>query len=368
MSDAERIIKEIIITNGPITFEKFMHIALYYPNVGYYTSGKKRLGMHGDYYTAPYASSIISMLIERQLAQFFELLGKPSVFYVVEVGGGSGQMADDVVESAYRWHKEFYNALEYIIVEKYPVIDVQHTEKIRVCEDLSKLEPFEGCIVSNELFDALPVHRLFMGDRLYEVFVDVNGNMFEEILLPASEKIIQHFEYIDVRLHKGMWTEVNLQAIEMLKDMSTVLQHGFILTIDYGYTALEYYADHRINGTLVCYHKHNIDDNPYEFVGEKDITAHVDFTSLAKYGKEYGLKTIGYVKQKDFIFSMGYDDLLKEIKDTLNNPVDYYRLVSSSKFLIMSESMGDIFKVLLQYKGNDEIPLPKGFVYKNNII
>ncbi|MGB9735285.1 MAG: class I SAM-dependent methyltransferase [bacterium] len=343
-------------------------MALYYPHSGYYTSGKQRIGSQGDYYTAPYASSVMSMLIEKQIVQFFEMLGKPSVFYVVEVGAGSGRMAHDIVESAYRFHKAFYNALKYIIVEKSSTPDIQYTEKIQVCKALSELDPFEGCILSNELFDALPVHIVVMKDRLYEVYVDVQDNQFKEILMPAPDELIKHFEFITIKLVEDMWTEVNLKAIEMLRDMASVLMHGYILTIDYGYTASEYYAPHRKNGTLVCYHKHTVDNNPYEFVGQKDITAHVDFTSLAQYGKRYGLKTLGYVKQRDFIFSMGYEELLQQIKDTLNNPVDYYRLVSASKFLIMPEAMGDIFKVLLQYKGNKELPTPDGFRYRNNIL
>ncbi len=368
MGKVEQIIKDVIRQSGPITFEQFMNMALYSPSIGYYSSGKQRLGTEGDYYTAPYASSVMSMLIARQIEQFFELLGKPSPFYIVEVGGGTGKMADDIVESAFRWHKDFYEALQYIIIEKRPAQDIEHTEKIEIHETLHKVKPLIGCVISNELFDALPVHVVVMKDRLYEVYVDLEDNHFEESLMPASEELVRHFDFIGIKPVEGMWTEVNLQARDMLRAMSDVILQGYILTIDYGYTASEYYASHRSNGTLVCYHDHKMDDNPYDLVGEKDITSHVDFTSLSKWGRELALNTIGYVKQRDFVLSMGYDDLLSKIKDIVSDPVDYYRLTSASKFLIMPDSMGDVFKVLLQYKGNIALPVPMGFTYKNSSI
>ncbi len=368
MGKVEQIIKDTIRHSGPLTFEHFMNMALYYPSLGYYTSGKQRLGAEGDYYTASDASSVMSMLIARQIAQFFELLGKPTPFYVMEVGGGTGKMADDIIESAFRWHKDFYDALRYVIIEKHFLSGIEHKDKIEIHETLSSVKPFTGCIVSNELFDALPVHVVVMKDRLYEVSVSIEDDHFQEILIPASEELVRHFDFIGVKPVEGMWTEVNLQARDMLKAMSEVLLLGHILTIDYGYTAPEYYAPHRKNGTLVCYHNHKIDDNPYEFIGEKDITSHVDFTSLAKWGREFSLNTAGYVRQRDFVMSMGYEDLLTKIKDIVNDPVDYYRLTSASKFLIMPDSMGDIFKVLLQYKGNTPLPVPRGFTYKNSIV
>jgi SAM-dependent MidA family methyltransferase len=368
LMSVEQIIKDTIVHSGPVTFERFMEMALYYPSMGYYTSGRQRLGKEGDYYTAPYASSLMGMIIEKQLEQFFRLLGSPAPFYIVEVGGGSGKMADDIVESAYRWHRGFYETLNYVIIEKHRTQEIEHTEKISVFETLSALKPIIGCIISNELFDALPVHIVVMKDRLYEVYVDVQNDQFKEILIPASEELVTHFEFIGIKPVEGMWTEVNLQAKKMIESMSSILEYGYILTIDYGYTANEYYAPHRTNGTLVCYHNHRIDDNPYEFVGEKDITAHVDFTSLARWGRMFSLNTIGYVKQRDFILAVGYNDLLANIKNTIANPVDYYRLTSASKFLIMPDAMGDIFKVLLQYKGIAELPLPMGFVNTKELL
>ena len=368
MDTVEQIIKDTIRHSGPLPFERFMDMALYYPSLGYYTSGRQRLGAEGDYYTAPYASSVMSMLIARQISQFFELLGKPSPFFVVEIGGGTGKMADDIVESLLRWHRDCYDALRYLLIEKHPVSGVEHAEKIEIHETLSGIKPFTGCIVSNELFDALPVHVVAMKDRLYEVYVDLEDDRFEEVLMPASGDLVSHFDFIGVQPVEGMWTEVNLRAKDMLKAMADVLLNGYIMTVDYGYAASEYYDPQKKNGTLVCYHNHTIDDNPYEFVGEKDITSHVDFTSLALWGRELSLDTAGYVRQRDFVLSMGYDELLAKIKAIVNDPVDYYRLTSASKFLVMPGAMGDVFKVLLQYKGNAVLPVPRGFTCKNNII
>ena len=361
MLTVEQIIKDTIRQSGPLPFERFMDMALYYPALGYYTSGRQRLGAEGDYYTAPYASSIMSMLLARQIAQFFELLGKPSPFFVGEIGGGTGKMADDIVESLQRWHKDCYESLRYLLIEKHPVTGSLHPEKIEIHETLSGTKPFTGCIVSNELFDALPVHLVVMKERLYEVCVDLHDDHFEEVLIRAPAQLVSHFDFLGVYPEEGMRTEVNLRAKDMLKDMADVLLRGYILTVDYGYTALEYYAPQRKNGTLVCYRNHRLDDDPYTYAGDKDITSHVDFTSLARWGKEFSLQTTGYVRQRDFVLSAGYDDLLTKIKGIVQDPVDYYRLTSASKFLVMPDAMGDLFKVLLQYKGNAVLPVPMGF-------
>lgn len=367
-NELERIIQETIRQTGPIPFEQFMEFCLYYPSLGYYTSGKNRIGVHGDYYTAPYASSIMSMILARQIAQMFDLLGKPDHFSVVEVGGGTGRMANDILEAMVRWHRNVYDAAHYIIVDKQEPRDTGHAYKIEYRDALSGIQPCTGCIVSNELFDALPVHIVVMEDRLSEVCVTVSGGRFQEVLVPAPDELTEHLDSIGVKLARGMRTEINLRAKRLLGAMASVLHRGYVLTIDYGYSSGEYYSPHRSKGTLVCYHGHTADQNPYELAGEKDITSHVDFSSLARWGREVSLNTVGYVRQRDFIFSLGFDDLLSQIKDMVGNPVDYYRLTSASKFLILPEAMGDIFKVLLQEKGDARLPVPAGFTSRNSVL
>ncbi len=372
MDSAEDIIRETILRSGPVPFEQFMDMALYYPGCGYYTSGRQRIGTGGDYYTAPSASSIMSMLIARQLAQFFELLGSPTPFQVVEIGAGSGTMADDIVEALSRWHPRCYDALQYAAVEKHPLPDIGHTEKITAYGSLGGLGPVTGCIIANELFDALPVHVVVMKDRLYEVYVDVANGRFEEVLMPASAPVADHVTGLGADLGivpaEGMRTEVNLKAKDMLRDMAAVLSRGYLLTIDYGYTAAEYYASHRSAGTLVCFHNHRMDSNPYELPGQKDITSHVDFTSLARWGRQFSLRTTGFVRQRDFLLSLGYDSILEQIKQIVSDPTDYFRMTSASKFLILPEAMGDLFKVMLQEKGDLNLPVPAGFTSGNSVL
>ncbi|MCL4558350.1 MAG: SAM-dependent methyltransferase [Deltaproteobacteria bacterium] len=368
MTPLQQFIRDTIEQGGPITFERFMELCLYHPSLGYYTSGRQRIGARGDYYTAPYASSILSMVLTEQIAQFFDLLGRPAPFHIVEVGAGSGRMADDILESMLRWHGDVYDAARYVIVEKQEGITVGHPGKIEVRGDLSGIEPFTGCIISNELFDALPVHLVVMGRGLYEVYVAFRGGRFEEVLMPAGDELAGHLDSIGVRLSEGVRTEVNLGARRLIGAMASSVRHGYVLTIDYGYTSEEYYSPSRTSGTLVCYHGHRVDDDPYELAGEKDITSHVDFTSLAKWGREFALDTVGYVRQRDFVLSLGYDDLLMRIKKIVGDPVDYYRLTSASKFLVMPEAMGDVFKVLLQYRGDGQPPVPAGFARRSSVL
>ncbi len=367
MNPLQQAMRDIIRQAGPITFERFMAMALYYPGYGYYTSGRQRTGVEGDYYTAPYASSLMGMVLARQIAELFALLGKPEPFTVVEVGAGSGKMADGILEAMLRWHRDVYDAVRYVIVERQKDLAVDHHGKIEVQGDISDIGPVTGCILSNELFDALPIHLVVMQDRLYEVCVTMRDDRFQEVLVPAGDELTGHLDSIGVALPAGMRTEINLQAGRLIKAMASALQHGYVLTIDYGYTSAEYYAPARTCGTLVCYHGHRVDDDPYSFVGEKDITSHVDFTSLAGWGREASMEIIGYVRQRDFVMSLGYDELLAKIKDIVRDPVAYYRLTSASKFLIMPEAMGDLFKVLLQYRGEKRSPVPAGFTHRNSV-
>jgi len=141
------------------------------------------------------------------------------------------------------------------------------------------------------------------------------------------------------------------------------LSEGFVLTIDYGYPAWDYYSEERNRGTLLCYYKHRVNEDPYQNIGQQDITAHVNFSSIKKWGEEFGFKTIGFCQQGTYLISLGIDEIIKELYE---NERDYLFEVAKIKRLIFPGTIGETHKVLIQYKGKEN-PTLKGFRMKNQV-
>ena len=212
---------------------------------------------------------------------------------------------------------------------------------------------FEGCFLSNELVDAFPVHRVMLQQgSLKELYVaQRNGRFEEQWEEPSDPRIKTYFERMGVSLEEGQQAEVNLEALDWITRVGQCLKRGFVLTIDYGYPAEELYAPFRQDGTLRCFHQHQISDNPYERWGEQDITAHVNFTALIRKGEEVGLKLTGFVPQYRFLLGLGFLGEMETLERNLSE-IDRLKLRLSLKHLIEPEvGMGEVFKVLIQHKG-----------------
>jgi SAM-dependent MidA family methyltransferase len=219
---------------------------------------------------------------------------------------------------------------------------------------------FTGCLYTNELIDALPVHRIVMtADGLQEYYVTCNNGEFSEETGPLSTPDIQEYlSRIAIELHQGQQAEINLSAPIWLAEAATALQKGFILTIDYGFPAIELYAPHRKRGTLLCYHRHQIEENPYIHLGKQDITAHIDFTTLMKQGEELGLKSNWFGEQYRFLLSVGIVEEIEEIE--LSDATDELKLklrLALKKLIMPEGGMGDTFRILIQSKGIESAPL-----------
>jgi SAM-dependent MidA family methyltransferase len=183
-------------------------------------------------------------------------------------------------------------------------------------------ERFEGCLFSNELLDAMPVHRM-AGDR--EVYV--TADFVEELGSPSDSRL--------PRLPDGYRSEFNLRALDWLSGVAQRLVRGYVLTIDYGFERAEYFAPHHKDGHLQCYHRHRKSGNPYENVGEQDITAHVEFSSLMELGEALGLKTELFTTQERYLMKIGAEELMAEPK---------------AAHQLLHSTMGHAFKVLVQRK------------------
>ncbi|MBI4698775.1 MAG: SAM-dependent methyltransferase [Nitrospirae bacterium] len=201
-------------------------------------------------------------------------------------------------------------------------------------------------------------------DKLKEVYVAFDAkNIVEQKNEINDPDILDYISYFNIMLLPEQRTEINLRIRYWLNEISEILQEGFVLTIDYGYSAQEYYNPDRPEGTLLCYHKHQVSDNPYEHIGEQDITAHVNFSSLKKWGEEFGLQTIGYCPQGTFLIALGIDEAITEL---YGNSPDYESEILKIKGLILPQAMGESHKVMIQYKG-EGLPELKGFSLRNQI-
>ena len=355
---------------GPIPFSQFMEWCLYHPSYGYYTTKRTTIGAAGDYYTSSSVHPLFGYLIAKQLLQMSEILGVDR-FSVMEMGGGRGFLAEDILDWAEKNDPTFYHRLHYHLIENAPCFVEEEQKRLSKHEKEGKvswIDPktfdegkhaVQGCFLSNELVDAFPVHRVVLDQgTLKEIYVaEKEGHLVEQRGELSDQRISTYFQSVNVTLAEDQKAEVNLQALDWMEKVGRSLERGFVLTIDYGDLAKELYSLHRRDGTLLCYFEHRASDNPYERLGQQDITAHVNFTSLIQKGEDAGLRLTGLVPQYRFLIGLGLLQEMESIGRAMSS-IEGLKLRLSLKHLIEPETgMGEVFKVLVQHKGVDEFQL-----------
>ncbi|MBF0488395.1 MAG: SAM-dependent methyltransferase [Nitrospirae bacterium] len=383
----KKIIAGKIRANGPMPFKTFMKEALYHPDYGYYMSSNP-FGREGDFFTASHLHPAFGAAIGRQIEQMWTLMGSPTLFHIIEFGPGRALLASDMLR--YLSDTVFFKSISYVIIEANPRLRRQQeamlapfSGTVSWTASISALPPVAGCILSNELLDAFAVHLVQMDNgALKEVWVAAQEDTLYEILAKPSKEIIEYVEEFNIdvlrdsntsfnsaiaaeaAIQSTYRTEINLAIRDWLKDCSTILREGFIITIDYGFPAWQYYQPGRCRGTLLCYHRHKTSENPYVNIGQQDITAHVNFSALGKWGTLHGFTSVGYAAQGTFLLSLGIDELICQIpKDE-----DYQFEAIKIKRLLVPEGMGQSHKVMIQYKGMEkETPVLKGFTIRNQL-
>jgi len=349
MNKLERLIKNHILQNGPVTFADFMNLAQYHPQLGYYRAEKVKIGKEGDFYTSPHVSAAFGEIIGTFIEKVIGFL-KISDFTILELGAGKGYLALDILN--YLSEKtEFYPLINYIIIDKNTdnctLTLENHRNKIKIYNNISELEKsFRGVVISNELFDSLPFHRIiYQSGQFSEIYVDCKENKFEEISSDLStENIKKYLKGYNLKPVDSKQIEVNLLAEKVIKAVSSYLDAGYMITIDYGYLFEEYFNNQKINGSFRCFYKHKINDNPYINIGQQDITADVDFTNLIRSGNQYGLNKVKYTTQGQFLVDWGILNVIE--RETRHGQ----GRVNSIKNLFLPSMMGNYFKVLLQSK------------------
>lgn len=362
----QKILKEILEA-GKITFARFMEMALYDSEEGYYTSAKDPIGWWGDYYTSPEVHSLFGRLIAKQLIPMLRTVAATGPVTLIEMGAGTGLLSRDVLEGLKQQDPVLFDRIRYIIIERSPSIMARQQSillqkgldrKVVQYASLDETRGVVGCLLSNELVDAFPVHRVIMTEQgLKEIYVGAGKDQIVEVVDALSTKALSsYFDRLRIKLVPDQRAEVNLEALRWIKEVGQVLLKGYVLTFDYGHAAADLYAPDRIKGSLLCYHRHTVNENPYIRIGDQDITSHVDFTSLAWAGREAGLAVTGFTNQQNFLMGLG---IAQEMED-LDPESPAFRAM---KRLISHESMGRTIKVLIQHKGLTPPPL-SGLTFK----
>lgn len=363
----EQKIIQKISDGGPVTFERFMQMALYDPDWGYYASGEARVGRAGDFYTSSHLHPVFGRMLGRQVEEFWEYMGRPEQFEVVEMGPGAGHLCRDMLD--YLKDRDLGKSMRYSLIERNPsrireqeeLLD-EYREMLSWFPSLDKITGARGCLLSNELLDAFPVHLVIMEDELKEIYVTVEDGRLNEVPGPLSDPAItEYFRDLSVGLEKGCKTEVNLRIRDWLGSVGSAIREGFVLTIDYGYTSREYYSEDRNRGTLMCYRRHQLSEDPLVNAGRQDITAHVNFSSLKRWGEEMGFRTIGFCGQGAYLTSLGIDEEIHRLSEESG---DYLFELARIKKLILPQGMGESHMVMVQYKG-EGTPTLRGFALRN---
>lgn len=354
-------LKEAIIDRikreGGISFRDFMQIALYEPGLGYYCSARETMGRSGDYLTSPEVSPLFGAMVGRQLRETWDALDQPSRFDIVEVGAGNGTLCRDLLRWAQRAEPEMLDALRFVIVEAIPALRTKQQARGESDGFRSRVQwlteiplEIEGCVITNELLDSLPVHRVAMREgALREIYVTSDGARFVEEFREPAVEVRRYFNDLKLLPGEGCRAEVNLEAPDWIRKAGRSLKRGFVLTFDYGYEARELYAPWRMDGTLLCFYRHNPSSDPYARIGRQDMTSHVDFTTLQRAGEEAGLRTAGLTSQAEFLTHLGIAEALPPPEGEIDLEERLARRRAISE-LLDPAGLGRI-KVLVQAKG-----------------
>ena len=360
---------------GPISFAQFMSAALHDPETGYYTRGRARIGTGGDFITSPEVSSGFGSRLAVQIAEMDRLLGSPDRFTLVELGAGSGRLAADLLDvfASDPRAGDLARRLTFVAVETSPGMRRAQEELLAGRAGASRVHAVEsieaaaalaggritGVFLSNEFYDALPVHLIVReAGGLQEVFVGLADGpgedpRFERVLRPLEDpELIAYANRYGVAPEDGSEGEIGIEARRMVCAVAGALERGFHIAVDYGDEAPRLYRL-RPRGTLLAYSGHRTSEEVLEGAGERDLTAHVNFTALKDAAAESGMATAGLTSQYRFLIALGLADDIATLAGR-NDAASIRRRLALSA-LIHPEGMGRTFSVLIQYKG---LPAP----------
>ena len=323
MTPAGELLAAEIRRNGPITFRRFMQVALYDPEHGFYRRAQDPFGKAGDFFTAEQIQPVFGILMAAQVRHLYRQMGEPREFTVVELGAGRREMAEAFAE----WN--------------YVPVDI---------DSGAMPENFIGVVFSNEFFDALPVDAAVYRDgAFHEQRVALEDGEFRwhtgEVVGDIAERYLRRY-YLPPQ--EDNWYEVNLEALAWLERMAETLTKGYVLSVDYGFTRAE--SVRFPAGTLMGYRRHTAREDVLAEAGLRDITAHVNFTALQESGAACGLPTVRFETLAQTLLAAGEPDQFAAALGA-GSAADELRRRMQLKTLLFG--MGETFRVLLQRKVED---------------
>ncbi|MCG7756467.1 MAG: SAM-dependent methyltransferase [Nitrosomonas sp.] len=346
--------EKILAANNWISFEHYMNLALYAPGMGYYSSGATKLGSAGDFVTAPEISPLFGRTLAQQLWQISQHLTR---FNILEFGAGSGKLARDILLELEK---------SAALPEKYYILevsaDLRERQQSRLKQEIPHLadriewleqlpDQFTGVVLANEVLDAMPVHIVkWHDDTVLERGVTWQNDQFawqdrviqDQELLTIAQQLTpeispdnQPIDYV---------SEINLAAVHFMRSLTSTLQQGIILLIDYGFGRSEYYHPQRNQGTLMCHYRHHAHDDPFYLPGLQDITSHIDFSAITQAGQSGGLVLLGYTTQAYFLLNCGITGILAQT--SAEDTSHYLPQSGQVQKLVSPAEMGELFKVI----------------------
>jgi SAM-dependent MidA family methyltransferase len=358
---AERL-SDQIRREGPITFRAWMETALYDERQGYYCrKDLARWGRQGDYRTSPETSVLFAATLARYFAQLSAQLRSPELFTVVEIGGGAGHFAAQVLETLRDRFPAVFARLNYVFDE------ISNDARIRAAEQVAKfservrfehlheLSPIDaGVIFSNELIDALPVHRIGLVEgKLLEFYVGLSENGdFRWVDGPISTpRLIDYLKRFQIQLRDRQVVEINLALEDWYREVAKKLQHGYVVTVDYGCEAEELHGPARNQGTLRAFRRHRLVEDILSAPGEQDITSTVDWTVMKKIGLELGCELVTFERQDRFLMNCGLLEELELRVAEVESDAERLRLRTNVREMILPGGLSSSYQVLVQQKG-----------------
>ncbi|MDH3903220.1 MAG: SAM-dependent methyltransferase [Xanthomonadales bacterium] len=353
-------IRETIDRKGPIPFSEYMEMALYEPGLGYYSAGLQKFGEGGDFVTAPQLGDVFARCLAKQIEQVSAELGQ---FEIIEAGAGSGILAADLLKTLESGNPptryrilERSGYLRQVQKETLGRLVPQWMDRISWL-DAPPEENWQGVFLANEVLDALTVERFCVESEDVRQLQVANGpagfdwhkGNFSNKTQAQIQAVLSGLAHYPA---SGYCSEVNTSLPAWLQTVTSSLQKGLALFIDYGYTRKDYYQPQRRDGTLICHYRHRAHDDPFTWPGLTDISASVDFTALAQAADECGLEVSGYTTQVMFLMACGLDQLISE---SMSLPeVERVSMNNQIRRLTLPGEMGERFQVMALSRGLEE--------------
>ena len=347
-------IRTEIATAGPIPFARFMELALYDPDGGYYRAAAARPGRTGDFLTAPETHPIFGHALARHLESVWDRLGRPAPFVVREHGAGTGTLALAILRGLASDGSGLLDAIRYQPVEIDPRRLDAFAARLAAAGLGGAVEPADarpvvGVVLANEVLDALPVHRVGVRDgRLLERFVGLEGDTFADAWGPPSTPELQgRLSAEGVTLSEGQSAEVCLVLDDWVASAAAGLARGLLLLVDYGAPAADLYDPvRRPHGSLRAYLRHRVHDDVYRHVGRQDLTAHVDVTAVTAAAEAAGLRPVGLSTQAEFLVGSGAEDLLRAVQADPSTTLEAYVQLRAALMRLLDPAAMGRFRVM----------------------